>query len=552
MYGYRPAEQGLILTATEVPDLSFKVTGIRAGFYDMSKRKTVRVSLGCHVESVSLPVPDLNHGPSILAGLTKRVAARMPPINRVILRRFKRFVKRFCNSHLRDLKFSPDEQFSFEDWIANAPYTAYRKADLTNCYQLSKSRKVLFMLKCFVKNENYPDFKHLRGIFSRHDDYKVRTGPFFQLFGEKLFKTKWFIKKITNSERPHALLDKLEHFAQIYCTDFSQYEATFVSSLLKIEAWVYRWCLEGHPRQKEICDLIALLSGTNKMIFKDFNCRVEAKRMSGEMNTSCGNGLMNLLLTFFILEQCGNDLTKIDAFFEGDDGIIGCQFLPTVAHYTAMGANIKIEIPDSIATASFCGNVFAPAAMHNVTNPREASVAFGWTDSTKYRFAGDDMRSKLLCSKSLSMMYEYPGCPILASLGRYGLRMTNKYVKTINREFLLTHSANSYEAELNLKAAEFIAEYGVPVVQIHPDTRLLVEKLYGISIAQQLDVEYYLDHLTSIKPLDIDLSFPRSWYKNDLDYTVETARNAPDPFFSKQGYITPAFTEPSVCKYFRH
>lgn len=556
MYGYRPAEVGVALGPNESPDDTFKVTAIRPGFHDMDKRTPVRVSLGCHVEDVSLPVPDLNHGPSLLAGCVKRVAAKMPNIQPAKLRKFKRFVKRFFRDHLQSLKFDVIDEFGFDEWINSVNYPAYRKEELTRIHESGLDQKPNAKVKAFCKNENYTVPKHLRGIYSRHDDYKVRVGPFFKKFGDRLFALPWFIKKLSVPDRPEALLEKLRQFGALFCTDFSQFEATFVKQLMNVELMVYRMCLDGHPDQKKLCDLFHLITLSNDISFKDFDIRLEAKRMSGEMNTSCGNGLMNMLLTFFLLEENGNRWGEYDAYFEGDDGIIGCIHLPSANCYKEMGAHIKIEIPEDISTASFCGNVFAPAAMHNVTNPLEASVAFGWTDYSYYG-AGEKVLNSLLYCKALSMAYEYPGCPILRSLSRYAIRVTGGVFKNydqIFREFI-KHNSNQYEIELLKSALDYVSASGIPDVDIHIETRLLVERLYGIPVASQLAIEDYLDGLTSLQPLNFScLEFPREWQHNDVVYTnyVVPRSNLPPVPFVLQGFTTVCYLSPGHLVSYQH
>jgi len=62
------------------------------------------------------------------------VAADMPAIDRLTFRRFKRFVNKFCRKKLQSLIFDPTEQFGFQEWIDNAPYTQARKKELTKAY----------------------------------------------------------------------------------------------------------------------------------------------------------------------------------------------------------------------------------------------------------------------------------------------------------------------------------------------------------------------------------------------------------------------------------
>lgn len=553
MFGYRPAECGVTLGPTDIPDATFRVTKLHANFYE-DIRKPVQVSLGCHIIGATAPFPDLNHGPSQLAGMSKRVAAAMPPINPQTYRRFRRFVKRFSNQHLQSLIIDPDEDFDFDTWIDNAPYKESRKEALRQVKaRVNLRSKINTDVKAFVKPEFYESPKHVRGIYSRDDEYKVEVGPFFKIFGDKLFALRWFIKKIPVNDRPRYILEKLEGFIKLYCTDFSQYESTFVRALLLIERSLYAFALQKHPRKDYYMSLIDKMIANNTIKFHKFTCKVFGKRMSGEMNTSSGNGLMNMLMTFFILTDIGNKIEDIDAFFEGDDGIIKCIILPTAQHYRDLGANIKIEIPAGINTASFCGNVFDPIPLHNVTNPCEASVRFGWTGA-KYLRSTEDVKLKLLKAKSLSMLYSYPGCPILRSLALYGLRVTSN-VK-ITDEFIINNSTSSYEIEQLQEMNEYMnkatSEPNVYNVRVHGNTRQLVEELYGITIEQQHNVEQYLDSLTTLQPLNLNLPFPKSWQVNDLDYSITVDKYNPHLNFVKTGYSTPFYMAPGLLMVSHH
>ena len=171
-----------------------------------------------------------------------------------------------------------------------------------------------------------------------------------------------------------------------FCTDFSQFEATFVENLMSVELIVYRFLLRKHPRHDEIIKtIVSGMMGKNNIQFYSWIMNVSCKRMSGEMNTSVSNGFMNLLLTHFLLEEAGNK--NYDSVIEGDDSLNYYDVRPpTSEEYREMGANIKIEYPDNISEASFCGQIFDPSDMDNVVNPLEALVTFGWVKN-QYMFA---------------------------------------------------------------------------------------------------------------------------------------------------------------------
>jgi hypothetical protein len=274
--------------------------------------------------------------------------------------------------------------------------------------------------------------------------------------------------------------------------------------------------------------------------------------MSGEMLTSCGNGLMNMLFTFFHLEEAGNDLSLIDAFFEGDDGIVGCMILPQAIQYEALGANIKIEIPRGINTASFCGNVFDPIALHNVRNPREYAVTFAWVDA-KYLQASEAVKLKLLRVKSMSLISEYPGCPVLKSLAMYGIRVTRK-VKVTDEFIERNYGDDSYNYEKIKNIFANFDERNLQDVQIHINSRNLVETMYGLTVHQQLDIEQYLDSKTDISPLECfsSISGCKDWMIFYRDYVVDYISKHDRFIFTKTGYNTDFYTDDQTMMSVNH
>lgn len=467
-------------------------------------RNPIRISLGCHLLGAALPVPDISHSPSQIEGCVKRIGVQMPPINRARMRRFKRFVHKFLELHFSDCRFHNDENFEFDEYIEATNYSRKRKENLKDTHskhfnENGKARNC----KGFTKDENYPEYKHFRGIMSRSDDYKTRVGPFFQKFDKILFSKKQYIKKIPVTERPAWLTDKFKHARDIFNTDFTSFEATFGREMMKIERMVYSWFLKYNYKHDEIMQLFDFgINNTNTIRYRDFTIKIDRRRMSGEMNTSGGNGLMNLMMTYFILYETGNSL-DLQTAFEGDDGQVEVdKCMPSPQLYSDLGAKIKIEIPSSPSEASFCGLVYDVDALDNVTDPIDSLMSFGYT-TAQYIGACDKKLKALLRSKSLSMLYEYPACPILKSLSLYGLRMTNdiddKYMKNVIEKMRLS----VYYRDQWIECINNINTQNMINKPIHNNSRYLVQKKFNIPILVQLEIEKYLDNLTQIQPLDL-------------------------------------------------
>jgi len=494
---------GLVLGDNELPDNSYRLKWIGKNF-DKIDRPPMRRSLGCHLVGSALPVPDTTHMPSALQGAVKRVAAAMPPINRQKLRRLKRFVIRFLNKNFQNKQFQQDEHFDFSEWIEQTPYERYRKDELILVNERVKLgwKKKYKYVKSFIKDECYPEYKHPRGIYSRTDEYKCLVGPFFAKLGDIIFDSKFFIKHVPVCDRPQWLLDTFADKPNVFCTDFSKFEATFVRTLMKIELSVYAWFLKYNPNKEYLLGLIQMgMMSTNRIEFRDFCFNLMCKRMSGEMNTSVGNGIFNLVLTFFLLEESGN--RYYDGRFEGDDGI--CWYsdnAPTVNDYRDMGSIIKIDVPLRLSEASFCGQIFDVDDLDVVCDPFEVLASFGYT-TRDYMTANRDTLDNLIRAKSLSYLYQYPACPIIRSLALMGLRVVSKLPIEKIIAYGKKTTNNMYEKHLWIEMETYFKNNKTFDNKVKINTRLLVERKYNISIELQLKIEEYLDSITVLQPLQI-------------------------------------------------
>lgn len=311
-------------------------------------------------------------------------------------------------------------------------------------------------------------------------------------------------------------------------TDYTAFESLFTKEVMEsCEFVMYEYMTQYLPCHKIFMHYIRkVIAGTNHCVFKYFTIDVLATRMSGEMNTSLGNGFSNLMFTLFLAEE--NGCLNIRGVVEGDDGLFTMEGLfPTVEQYKSLGLVIKQDIHDSISTASFCGIVFADRDRNIITNPLDEILNFGYC-SGKYAKANERTRMQLLRAKALSMVYQYPGCPMLGALARYGLRMT----KNCQVGRLLNNGTfNMWEKEQLLEAlAYFKKDYKHLSIQkdIGFDSRLLVEQLYGIPITVQVKFEEYMDAKTDLSPINFPL-LDHFVHPDQIDYYWRYQRVAGTP-----------------------
>jgi hypothetical protein len=497
-YGYRHDEVKLIT----MPEL--KATAKFKRYFepqDPMRRPPVLVSLGCHVDGVALPHPDPNDPRTMEAGVRYRFARACPARNKTKLIKFRLFVRNWLEKNMTPLECTSD--ISFKTWLANTNYPEWRKEELRRVHDkvVNINDPKYFKVKSFMKDECYPDYKHARGINARSDAFKCFMGPFFKLIEDQLYANPNFIKHVPVRDRAEYIYNRLYAVGGVYlATDFSSFESSFEKEFMEAcEFELYEYMTQ-HLQHEETFRLFLkrVLAGVNKCQYKWFLVLLLATRMSGEMCTSLGNGFSNLMLMSFVCAEAGS--AEIISVTEGDDGLSRVDGPPpTEKDFSDLGFTIKLEVHEKISTASFCGIVFDEDDKNNITDPRKVLASFGWT-SARYAKSRTSKLGKLLRCKALSLAYQYPGCPIIQCLATYGLRVTRKF--TLGN-VLEDRSLPWWNRQLLAEVLAYHDERGIDPRPVGSNSRLLVEKLYNITVEAQYAIENYLNGLNEICPLQI-------------------------------------------------
>jgi len=400
-----------------------------------------------------------------------------------------------------------------EEWLASTTYSESRKEDLRKVWENCGGKPTAQMLatvKAFIKDECYGEFKYPRGIYSRADAAKCYFGPLVHSVSTRLFGMHWFIKKIPVKDRPVAIYDTLHKPGASYIyTDYTSFEAHFTRSLMEAaENRLYRHAvsrLGGEPQ--EVANIMSSVKmGSNKIVFRTFNCRMDAGRMSGEMDTSASNGFTNLMLYLFASHKAGCDEKKIYGFVEGDDGLFRNDGpYPTEEDFKALGMTIKLGTTNHLERASFCGQIYDIEDLAVVTDIKEAVCRLGWTNK-KYVRAKEQVRMELLRSRGFSLAYQYAACPILGPLGRKILSLTNHI--TVRQS--IVDQMDEWERSKYLEAVS--SKIASPA--IGDATRALVEEMYQISTQEQKEIEDKIAGMTELGPLPFTFSdVPGDWIR---------------------------------------
>jgi len=514
-YGYRESESHLIPPYIRKGSEGYfldpktgkkikvdKTAHITKTYQSQNKSRPVAMaSLGMHVPGLAQPHVDMSDMKTAMSGALYRFGRE---INHKKSRKFRRFVRNWLKNNLTPL--NPSDDTSFETWIMNTPYTLARKEELRRKYdELTCGMKLpdqYLKVKSFIKDETYPTYKHARAINSRTDEFKATVGPIFQLISNKIFALDWFIKKIPINERPDYILDRLGRLTEKFrTTDYTSFEAHFTKEMkTDCEFLLYEYMVQNLPEGKQWLDLVKRSGAEtdNNIFFKQFSMKINAKRMSGEMDTSLANGFSNLMFMLYICEINGN--REVSGVIEGDDGLFVMKgHPPRPKLFEDFGLVIKIVDFDELNHASFCGMVFDVEDRTNVTDPIDELVSFGWT-TARYSRSSDKIHKHLLRSKALSLAYQYPACPILSELAFKVCKLTSGYDTRAFLEKQGNHAFNQYELEIVQKAEEYFRKKGLDKPP-GKNTRLLVEELYGITVGEQIAIESKIREIKEIQPL---------------------------------------------------
>lgn len=483
-------------------DPSFEIKQFRQTF----NRPIASVSLGPVLAGAAAPKVNPGNSQTSALGAAFRVGRDMPSQQYPKYKRaFRRFVVKQLKKHFKPLAFDAD--LTFETWILNAPYPKWRKDQLirtwldmnfdwNTCSPNPKVYKQWFRLKSFIKDETYIGYKHSRTINSRSDQAKCMFGPVVQAVANSIMKqSKHFIKYVPVHERPQYILDYIFNLSEEFSSsDFTSFEAHFTKERMEdCEIPMFEHMLQFVPNGALICRFLryAKCINDNVCVFKHFIMKINSKRMSGEMDTSLSNGFSNLMWLKFSFFIHGMDPDRIPIVVEGDDAL--CCIFGSIPqrYFDEFGLDLKIEKWENVEHASFCGLVFDSKDRAIVTDIFDAVATFGWT-TANYANSSDKTLLSILRCKALSLAYQYKGCPILSVLARKMLLLTvNVDITKIleNRRFI-----DAYYFEILQQAIEYIKENALDQ-PIGINTRNLVEKLYGITIADQLKIEEEIEKI---------------------------------------------------------
>lgn len=364
-------------------------------------------------------------------------------------------------------------------------------------------------VKMFVKVEKIqfnPDKVNpdCRPIQFRDPRYLLTLARYIKPFEHSFYSIKDVFgcrgQIITKGMTPQAKADllhqKASHFAAPYFMelDAARFDAHVDKELLKLEHAVYNRCFNDPVLRKLLTkQLINRGSCSDRDSTWRVNYTVEGRRMSGDMNTGCGNNVdMLVMLVDLGLEMVAQGtIRSFDIMLDGDDSVFIVDRVPSEEFvkdfFLGYGMSIKVDnITNVIEEVTFCQARVVTTAEGRKFVRDPSKVITATLVNPKFRDVNSLPRLlKTIAQGELSLCY---GVPVLDPFFRSLLRCAEGIMSKRGRGDggLLKHTSH-----LSYRLADCLPSDWKRMrhVNISQEARDSFARAWGISITEQRRLE---------------------------------------------------------------
>lgn len=316
-------------------------------------------------------------------------------------------------------------RYDIECWLENRPYTRLRKTQMKKCLDGLSDYEIAVMdlsgnVSCFIKNETYPGIKPPRLIASRSDRDKCLLGPYFHHIDDFLFNSRYSVKHIPYSDRPKIINERFSSYLakgwKVFCGDYTSFEC----SANRTAQLMFEYQIYYRIFPKEVCDRMVevLLSPRTKLSGYSLGSAITTPvRFSGEMNTSCGNTLYNLMALMYSSHKCGFHSYPI---VEGDDSMIcippDLDVNLFVSYLEQCGLVVKYEIYSEPGSAGYCSSFWEGDNSRPTVKLGDSLLNITYANKSMVDRFG---HFSMLEAKLTSYLIQYPHNPVFIELAKF-------------------------------------------------------------------------------------------------------------------------------------
>jgi hypothetical protein len=457
-------------------------------------RRPLAFSLGPILKCASPCMPACDDQWTTLQGAISRFLKQVGIVDEELLLELIAFV----TAYVRKYRQIPRGEISLENYLSTSNYTMEKKEKFRKLKekQIGMPRRPIY--RSFGKQEfinvganHNTMLKTCRCINGPEDRWKVFVNPLMHAVEEVVCHDEEYAKHIPVHLRPRAVLERMGHLpGPYYTTDYSSFEASITAPIINaVENVLYKHVLANYA--DEVDHITKQLVSRRTLKFRGFTVRCDAVRMSGDANTSLGNGFTNLMLMKFLAHKQGLIVT---GFVEGDDGLFVYNKPPDFGLIARLGFELKAEKHDNIYDTSFCGMMLSQS-LAVFADPIYEIVKFGWSASSMANSRKDIIRRGLLRAKALSLFYCHPRCPVITALAARFIDLTSGVEPIFSKNYWELQMSKGAKKFSDQAQAEF--DRGITI-----QDRVDFNKLYNIDPQTQMAFEKYVSRVSDLDELD--------------------------------------------------
>lgn len=410
----------------------------------------VRMSPGLTSGSLAPFVPGRKNTAAHVMACKRRFLCGPPhEITASDLRALQAHTDWICHTYLKPC----ENRMTVWEWLQRTHYSLKRKLFLMRLAASMDWDNPDRSIQSFVKDESYPEYKAPRMINARNDEFKVFAGPLAKAIEDMVYLLPCFVKHVAVALRPAYVMNMLETFGNCfamlqtacpcsldyYVTDHSRFECHMTTAIMQaIELRVYRYLLARIASPREI-DMFCSIAQDNRFGNPYLHGKRPAGRMSGDMVTSVGNGLTNLVVASYILKSRSIPFSMV---VEGDDGLFCVPHGTEIKAewYEKLGFAIKLKQVREPGDSGFCGMEFVDdhGILQTIVEPFSTLADMIWTEVNTPLEALSRIRAT-----ALSMICEYPSCPVVTEYAKYLLRTTPRLELKARKDWYTQHILRS-------------------------------------------------------------------------------------------------------------
>lgn len=410
--------------------------------------------------------------------------------------------EKFIPEYIKPLEAGWTYESALQYWMDNCKrYTVKKKKELlklqkqilSGTYEARYHGKDdplgLAVINVFQKCENYPEVKEPRAISACSQECKALLGGFYHLLEIHAKKSTPFFVKGMN---PYMIREKMRELSQKWSlfmgSDYSSYEGSQDYQWQNlIEKRILKEWLLNYPDVYQQIDRI-YTKGHDIYWRKRYFGHLNGKRMSGDVQTSLGNGICNALIWKFVSYKCE---APMDILVEGDDAFICTDKPLDVSIVQQLGFDCKIDGP-SFNYEDICflsmyqyhsvpfGNI--PKVIDKIGTVKSSFFTTQWQQGK------EDKIRDYAYTKAYCFLFMYVGTPIIDPICRQIMRVSGG-------KFDISLMEDHYFERLG-------DNFKIPYRPITPEIRRRVSEIWPqYSLQYQYELEDQVNKMDSLSYL---------------------------------------------------